>query len=125
MGSCLYPNIQSILISYSKYSSRYEVKHNTVNELFAGYLEGAVSHEMIFQLHSMFNALYSNSSSLNLQIEQWFETHIEWLENQVSASNQSQFWSAAGAIMAQTRGLVAGYNAHAPSGQVLISNLTN
>lgn len=96
--------------------------------LAAGYLEGALSGPEIFALHSMFNSLYSNSSSLNLQVTQWFDDHIQWIQAMLtkyqplfsSASSDPlvSFWEEVSLIMAQLRGMVDGYNHYAPPGQV-------
>lgn len=93
----------------------------------SGYFEGATSSSLIYDLHEMFNALYPNTSALNKQITQWFETHISWIQMQISDYKQEAsknisaydpFWETAGVLIAQLEGLVSGYNDYAAPGQV-------
>lgn len=96
---------------------------NWYNKL--GYLEGAITHSLIYDLQEMFYALYSNNSAINIQVTKWFEAHISWLEAQVADYKKDSapldpFWETANLLLAQLKGLTAGYNQYAPPGHVIL-----
>lgn len=54
------------------------------------------------------------------RFQTWINEHMAWVEEQVKAGTGNDlYWEAVGAILAQLRGVTAGYNAAAPATEKL------
>lgn len=98
-------------------------KYNDTAQMFAaGYVEGALTQERVWQ-HAN-NLLDYMRASLNLNdtaplppvFEKFYADNSDWVRANV-ASNSSALWTQVGFVISQLDGLLEGYNAAAPAAQ--------
>jgi hypothetical protein len=87
----------------------------------AGYLEGHLSQKAIYDgFQNIYSQFFTLGKPPPAKILAWVGAHMEWVEAQVKAGRAtSAYWASVGAILAQLRGLAAGYAAAAPPDQAL------
>uniref|UniRef100_A0ABM0MB20 Phospholipase B-like n=1 Tax=Saccoglossus kowalevskii TaxID=10224 RepID=A0ABM0MB20_SACKO len=80
----------------------------------AGYLEGALTAERIYQhyvnIHSLF--LGKGKEDLERKVRIFFNKQEDWVRQQISDNLSSEYWKAVSVIIAQLDGLVDGYTAY-------------
>lgn len=74
----------------------------------AGYLEGALTHEQIFQFATTLDAI----DPMDGNVTRFMEVNLEWTCTQVTLYPNDPYWVQVGLVLAQYDGLVAGYNQH-------------
>ena len=76
----------------------------------AGYLEGALSAERIFQMYTNFVQAYGVARP-SRNLTSWLDDHAHWVEQQVEAAAPGEaYWASVAWQLGQLKGLVAGYN---------------
>lgn len=95
---------------------------NATTQAFgAGFVEGALTWQRIYEQYLNMHAwLQSNFDGgvIPAVYEQFFANQSAWSRAQAAANN-SAYWQATGAVLAQFDGLVAGYGAVAPANMSL------
>ena len=83
----------------------------------AGYLEGAVDTESIWNTLLINLEAYTNSS-IPQSMSKWLSQNLQWTREQARNKPTNQiFWTQVELLLAQMDGVLKGYNDHAPSNQ--------
>jgi hypothetical protein len=91
----------------------------------AGYLEGALSQTAIWHAYqNMYGQFFMLGKPPPKKFTDWMDEHMQWLAAQVKEGSatpgpEHAYWVAVGAVLAQLRGVSAGYTSAAPSGQAM------
>jgi hypothetical protein len=83
----------------------------------AGFVEGALTHQRIWEYASNHLSQYSWSEKL----EDFIHTNDEWMKSQMDdpAAGQGAWWHQVSLVLDQQAGLMSGYRAHAPADHAL------
>ncbi len=81
---------------------------------------GLTSHKTgIARAAAVYSQFFTVGEPVPPEFKTWIDTHMAWVEDQVKAGKGDLYWEAVGSILAQLRGVTAGYNAIAPEAEKL------
>ena len=89
----------------------------------AGYLEGSLSQKSIWAAYqNMYPQFFTMGSPPPAKFTAWMGEHMEWVVAKAAAgasSDRPEYWAAVGAILAQLKGISAGYSSAAPAAEAM------
>eukprot|EP00128_Syssomonas_multiformis_P006089 Colp12_sorted_trinity150504_noHs@9576 len=93
---------------------------DTQQSYAAGYLEGALTANRIYENHQSMSAFWFKNSSIGDIYVKFVEEQEKWMAKKIAhKSKKSAFWRQVSYVSEQFEGLVDGYNAHCDQDKAL------
>jgi hypothetical protein len=103
-----------------------ETVSNALQARAAGFIEGALTHQRIWE----FATNHNNDYSWSPKLRDYVDTNNKWMNDQIkraasiaSGTKDSIYWEQVSLLLEQQKGLYAGYNKYAASGQTISEEL--
>jgi hypothetical protein len=81
----------------------------------AGYLEGALTVDLIYAFYQDIYAGEYNSTQMSQAVIQWLQENRDFMDREIKSHPNDPYWVHIGLVLLQLDGLLDGYNAYASS----------
>jgi len=89
----------------------------------AGYLEGYITHERIWQFRlNYIPTMFNGSMNAPLPVANWIKENVNWMKTQIATKSNVTYWQHVKLMFIQLQGITKGYNDAAPSNRKIDYN---